>query len=84
MTEKQCFKSIPDPDLGAFARACNKRRSYFGWSQDDVAKRANVSRAAVALIETGKRTGNLETAARVARVLGIEITRTLWPATGAI
>ena len=75
----KCYKTIQNPDYARFAQECIKRRTYLDWSQADVAGRANISRASVAHVENGTRMGSLDTAARIARVLGIEITRALWP-----
>lgn len=72
------FKTIQDPDLERFAKECVIKRTYVGWSQDDVAKRAGLSRAAVANIESGNRTGSFSSAVRIARVLNIDVMSILY------
>ena len=76
----KCYKTIQNPDFLRFAQECNRVRDYFGWSQEDVAGRAGVSRASVAHLESGKRTGTADTVLRVCKVLNINPMSVLWGA----
>jgi len=56
-----------------FALALRGRREQLGLSQEDVARRAGVSRKWVTDFETGKSGGYLRSVLRVIDVLGMEI-----------
>lgn len=55
-------------EIGELIQAARERR---GWTRSDLAAHAGISPASVTRIETGERTGNAETIARIARALNI-------------
>ena len=57
----------PDSDIGRFVR---ERRQIRGWSQQELADYAGVSRAFVSDLEIGKPTLRLDTANRVLALFG--------------
>lgn len=58
--------------LGAAIRA---ERTKQGWSQEELAERAEMSRAYVTDLENGKRTPNLDTLVRMAAAFGMKTSK---------
>lgn len=69
---RKCDSNVQNPDFLRFAHECHTIRTYIGWSQNDVAIRAGISRAAVAKVEAGARVGSADTLLRIARVLKLD------------
>jgi transcriptional regulator with XRE-family HTH domain len=67
------------PSTAAFCAALGKtirsERKRHGWSQEELAERAELNRAYVTELESGRRTPNLDTLLRVSRALGLRLSR---------
>ena len=77
MTEQSARRgrrSGPSPEAaGAFARAVRAARLERGWSQEYLARVADVSGGTINNLERGRQGASLETAMKLARVLGLSL-----------
>ena len=67
-------KSGPSPEAaGAFARDVRAARIGRGWSQEQLARAADVSAGTINNLERGRQGASLVTALKLARVLGLSL-----------
>ena len=67
-------KSGPSPEAaGAFARAVRTARLERGWSQEHLARAADVSAGTINNLERGRQGASLAVALKLARVLGLSL-----------
>jgi transcriptional regulator with XRE-family HTH domain len=60
-------------ETGDFAALVRRTRRERGFSQEELAERANISRSGLQKIEEGRGSPSLETAIKVLRVLSLDI-----------
>ena len=73
-TTRRGRRSGPSPEAaGAFARAVRTARIERGWSQEQLARAADVSAGTINNLERGRQGASLVTALKLARVLGLSL-----------
>ena len=65
------FPSRASPALRTLARNVRQLRKVKGWTQDDLAEKANLEQTAVSLIENGRANPTVETLETIAICLGV-------------
>ena len=71
-TPSPAFDSDPDPDI-QFGKTVVRRRKEKGLSQEDLAFRAGIRRSYMGVIERGEKSPSIDTIAKVAKGLGVNI-----------